>query len=124
MGRPKGGRGLEQVVCYYCGPKKPKISEKNYKRHLRDIHNDHSAVSKVYGYKALRFNKGGGRRSHTGDGESMHNGGERGTLSEESTQNEMMISINGPLLQHCEAVVEEAMDLYWSKTQVSDYFSQ
>ena len=73
MGRPKGGRGLEQVVCYYCGPKKPKISEKNYKRHLRDIHNDHSAVSKVYGYKALRFNKGGGRRSHTGDGESMHN---------------------------------------------------
>ena len=43
-------------------------------------------------------------------------------LSEQGTQNEMMISVNGPLVQHCEAVADEAMDSYWRETQVSDSF--
>ena len=38
---------------------------------------------------------------------------ERRRTNEETSNEEFEIAVNGPSLAHCEAVVTEAMDLYW-----------
>ena len=39
----------------------------------------------------------------------------RRNLDEDSINEEFQIAVNGPSLAHCDSVVKEAMDLYWSK---------
>ena len=40
-------------------------------------------------------------------------------IKAETIQSKMMISVNGPQVQHSQAVVQESMKLYWSKLQSS-----
>ena len=44
------------------------------------------------------------------------------SLTEDSCQTELMIAVNGPLVQHCRGVVEEAMGAYWRQTRVGCYY--
>lgn len=49
-----------------------------------------------------------------------HHSNKRRPLGDESIQSELMIALNGPKVQHCQGVVEEAMETYWRRTKVSD----
>ena len=44
-----------------------------------------------------------------------HHSNKSRNLKSESIQNEMMVAVNGPLVQHSTTVVEEAMVLYWKE---------
>ena len=44
-----------------------------------------------------------------------HHSNKSRNLKSETIQSEMMIAINGPLVQHSQPVVEEAMTIYWRK---------
>ena len=48
-----------------------------------------------------------------------HHSNQSRPIQAETIQSEMMISVNGPQVQHSQTVVEESMKLYWSKLQSS-----
>ena len=41
----------------------------------------------------------------------------RRTLNENSINEEFEIAVNGPSFAHCDGVVKEAMELYWTKNK-------
>ena len=49
-----------------------------------------------------------------------HHSSKSRSLKAETIQREMMISENGPQVQHSQTVVEESMKLYWSKLSTSN----
>ena len=48
-----------------------------------------------------------------------HHSSKSRPIKAETIQSEMMISVNGPQVQHSKTVVEESMKLYWSKLKSS-----
>ena len=48
-----------------------------------------------------------------------HHSSKSRTLDGNSIQDEMVISVNGPLTQHCQRTVEDTMKTYWGKLRNS-----
>lgn len=46
-----------------------------------------------------------------------HHNNPKRCLSQQRLENELMIAVNGPTVAHCDSVVDEAIDLYWSKAK-------
>ena len=50
-----------------------------------------------------------------------HHSSKSRPIKAETDKSEMMISVNGPQVQHFSRVVEESMKLYWSKVKSSAF---